>query len=439
MAKIIPFPGIRFNLNVIKNLNEVIAPPYDVITEQNQKMFYEKNPYNIIRFEYGITLPGDNEENNVYTRAASDFNRWLDKNILIQEKQPSLYLYELRFYLGDKEYSRKGFFACVKLEDFKEKIILPHEQTLSKPKEDRLKLLRACKTNFSPIFGLYADKNFIVEKIFEELESRPVLNFKDEEGSTHKVWAVSNPSLIEKTTNVLKDSQIFIADGHHRYETALEYSKEMKEKGLSGYNYVLMGLVNLHNSGLVVLPTHRLVKNLKNFNLSVFLEILAQDFNLIKYPFNQNTKNEVFHKLLEQLKNVGLNDNAFGLYGGNNCFYLITLKNRDAMNKIDLPHSRNWRGLDVSVLQVLIMEKHLAIGGIQRKNETHLTYTRDEEYALESVENGSHQLAFFLNATKIEEVTKIAGGGEKMPQKSTYFYPKLITGLVLNRLPVTRE
>ncbi|PKM79926.1 MAG: DUF1015 domain-containing protein [Firmicutes bacterium HGW-Firmicutes-13] len=435
MAEIIPFRGIRFNLNIIDNLSELITPPYDVINEQNQKLFYEKNPYNIIRLEYGQTFAEDNEENNVYTRAASEFNRWIEEEILIRDKQPSLYLYELGFSLGGKEYVRKGFFACVKLEEFKKRVVLPHEETLSKPKEDRLKLLRTCKTNFSPIFGLYDDKNFIVEEIFKTVQDKPDLNFRDEEGNTHKIWVVSESSTIERIKNLLKNLQIFIADGHHRYETALEFSREMKQKGFSGYNFVLMGLVNLHNPGLIVLPTNRLVKNLKNFKLQNFLEKLGQDFNITEFPFNRETREKVFQKLLELLKERGLNNHAYGLYGGNNCFYLITLKNKDAMDRINMPHSKDWKNLDVSVLQVLIMEKHLDIGGIQREQETHLTYTREEIFALESVDSGSHQLAFFLNPTKVEEVTRVAGGGERMPQKSTFFHPKLVTGLVINPLP----
>ena len=436
MAEIKPFPGIKYNINLIKEINMVIAPPYDVIDQYTQKKLYKKSPYNIIRLEYGLTNPEDGEANSVYTRAADEFNTWLEEGILLKDEQPALYLYELEFNVDDTKVIRRGFFACVKVEDFKEKTILPHEETLSKPKEDRLKLLRVCKANFSPIFGLYPDKQCILEKIFDTLDHEADMDFLDEEENRHRIWTISDRSIINTLESLLKGKQIFIADGHHRYETALEFSKEMATLNKKGYDYVMMGLVNIYNPGLLVLPTHRLVKNLKEFNLKIFLEKIAQDFTINEFPFDKNSREKAFHNMYEVLEKKSLSNNAFGLYGGNNCFYLLTLKDINTMNRSNLNRSSEWKSLDVSVLQVMIMEKLLHIEEAQREKETHLTYARDEKFALEAVDTGSHQLAFFMNPTKVEEITTVAGGGERMPQKSTFFYPKLVTGLVINQLPL---
>lgn len=437
MAEIIPFKGIRYNFKIIKDLNQVITPPYDVIKEKAQKTFYEKNPYNIIRLEYGLKFTEDDEENNVYSRAKKEFNHWLEQEILISEEQPSLYLYEIDYTVHEKRVTRQGVFACVKVEDFHKKVVLPHEQTLSKPKEDRLNLLRACEANFSPIFGLYPDKEFRLENIFDNLKEKPEISFQDEEGNHHRLWVIKDSSTIGLIEEILKDKQIFIADGHHRYETALAYTEEMKTQKKLGYNYILMGLVNLYNPGLMVLPTHRLVKNLEGFNLKEFLEILSSDFNVSLLPIHQKNKKEATEELLSALEEAGKENHAYGLYGGgDNSFYLLTLKDKKAMEKMDLNCSGHWKTLDVSVLQVIIFEKHLHIQDAMRERESHLTYERDEISAIESVDNGSHQLAFFMNPTKVDELTAVAGGGERMPQKSTFFYPKLGTGLVINKLPI---
>ncbi|UNC91543.1 DUF1015 domain-containing protein [Candidatus Contubernalis alkaliaceticus] len=436
MAEIIPFRGIRYNSKIINDLNQVITPPYDVIKEKAQKTYYEKNPYNIIRLEYGLTFTEDDEENNVYSRAKSEFTHWLKQEILISDEQPSFYLYEIDYTVHEKRVTRQGVFACIKVEDFQKKVVLPHEQTMSKPKEDRLNLLRACKANFSPIFGLFPDKEFQLEDIFNNLKEKPEISFQDEEGNHHRLWVIKENSTIELIKKILKDKQIFIADGHHRYETALAYAEEMKSSGNQGYNYILMGLVNLYNPGLMVLPTHRLIKDLADFKLEEFLNILSADFNVSRLSIDYKNKKEAAEKLLSAMEDAGKESHAFGLYGGEKSFYLLTLKDKKAMEKMNLNCSKHWKALDVSVLQVLIFEKYLNIHDDMRERESHLSYERDEISALEAVDSGSYQLAFFMNPTKVDELTNVAGGGERMPQKSTFFYPKLGTGLVLNKLPV---
>ncbi|MDO9573586.1 MAG: DUF1015 domain-containing protein [Candidatus Contubernalis sp.] len=436
MAEVVPFKGIRYNSLIIKDLNQVITPPYDVIKEKAQQIFYEKNPFNIIRLEYGLTFADDDEKNNVYSRAKTDFTHWLEQGVIIRDEQPSFYLYETDFTLHEKRVTRRGFFSCVKVEDFQKKVVLPHEQTMSKPKEDRLNLLRACEANFSPIFGLYPDKTHGLENIFDNLEEDPQINFQDDDGNQHRLWVIQDSCTIELIKEILKDKQIFIADGHHRYETALTYSKEMELAGKQGYDYVLMGLVNLYNPGLMVLPTHRLVKNIEGFNLEEFLYKSSADFHISEMLIPSENKKEAMVNFLATLEKSGIDNHAFGLYGGEGILYLLTLKDEEAMEKMNINYSRDWKGLDVSVLQIMIFEKHLHIQDAMRERESHLTYERDEISAIESVDNGSHQLAFFMNPTKVDELTAVAGGGERMPQKSTFFYPKLGTGLVINKLPI---
>lgn len=436
MAVINCFRGIRYNQESVPDLGKVITPPYDVIDEKAQEELYQKDPFNIIRLEYGKALPGDNERHNVYSRACQDFKAWLKKSILVPEKKPSLYFYQLKYPLKEKVLTRKGFFACVRLEEFQAKVVLPHEETMSKPKEDRLNLLRACQANFSPIFALYPDPSYLLEESMDNLSGEPEIDFRDEEGKEHQVWVVEEGPVTLAIKKMLQDKQIFIADGHHRYETALEYSREVAAQKKAGYNYVMMGLVNLYNPGLVVLPTYRLVKNLEHFNPNSFLQDLSHDFSITPFPFEEGKKKEALDKLLARLKDQGEKKHVFGLYLGDRSFYLLALDNQEAMGHINPSKSRDWNNLDVSVLQVMVMEKHLHIKAAHRAQESRLTYTRDEDQALESVDSGSHQLAFFMNPTRVEEVTQVAGGGERMPQKSTYFYPKLVSGLVISRLPL---
>ncbi|MCS5696262.1 DUF1015 domain-containing protein [Desulfofundulus thermocisternus] len=451
MAQIKPFRGLRYAPGV-GPLADLVTPPYDVIDAKAQDGYYRRHPYNIIRLEYGKVYPGDNENNNRYTRAAADFNAWLEKGVLVPDKSPSLYLYEQEFDVGGRRQVRSGMFCAVKLEPYEKGVILPHEETLPKHKADRLDLMRACRANFSPIFGLYADEEMTVDGLLRrERDRQPELAFTDENGHDHRMWVISNPAIIEQVQQAMAGKRIYIADGHHRYETALAYSRERRREegdpeGARPYDYVMMTLVNLYDPGLVVLPTHRLVRNVVNLDVEELLDRIQEHFQVEAFPLAPDRSN--FTGFIRELASRGgftgddrpaadprTRRHCFGLYCGSGRLYFLTLRDEGALTRL-MPagHSAAWQGLDVSVLHHLILDRLLGIGGEQRAKESHLTYTRKEVEALKAVDEGEYQLAFFLNPTLVEEVTAVAASGEKMPQKSTFFYPKLITGLVINPL-----
>lgn len=455
MAAIIPIKGLRYNLQKVDSLADVVTPPYDVIDAAAQDIYYKRHPYNIIRLEYGSILAGDSEKNNRYTRAAANYREWIQENILVPESKPAIYLYEQEFTAGGKNKIRSGIICGVRLEPYESGIVLPHEETMSKHKADRLELMRACRANFSPVFSLYADQeNGIIALLKESLKgAHPDIIFTDDSGEMHRIWVVSDPEAIGKAQRIIEEKRIFIADGHHRYETALNYKKEREAAGENdavtntepAYNYVMMTLVNLYDPGLVVLPTHRLIKDVKSLDKKHLVEQLEENFAVEEYELEPARGN--FRQLLGMLETTGTaaleqpekkdktHRHAFGLYAGDNKFYLLTLKdNIDLTQIMPKEKSRAWQKLDVSILHTLIIEKYLGICGELRARADHITYTREEEGALELVDRGEYQLVFFLNPTLIEEVTKVAGQGEKMPQKSTFFYPKVITGLVINQL-----
>ncbi|MBM7854238.1 uncharacterized protein (DUF1015 family) [Desulfohalotomaculum tongense] len=449
MAKIIPIRGIRYNPEKIDDLSKVVAPPYDVISPAAQQRYYHRHPYNIIRLECGKTYPTDDETNNRYTRASAAFNSWLQQKVLVPEDKPALYLYQQEFIINGERKVRSGFICAVKIEPYEKGIVLPHEETMPKYKEDRLALMKACRANFSPIFGLYNDAGFTVDSILQKAAgSTPDIEFVDEEKITHRLTVISDAGVIKQVQENMQRQRIFIADGHHRYETALNYRNHQREElGLTGepgdkpFDYVMMTLVNLYDPGLVIQPTHRLIKNVEHFNLSKLIKELKKDFTVEEFAVHPGGDNlQAFIDLVFQkgglARGMGIDHRwAFGLYAGKGQGYVITLENETAWDRL-MPREKSpaWQGLDVSVLHKAILERLLNIGGEQLADEKNITYTRNEIEALELVDSGKYQAVFFMNPTLLDEFTAIAIGGEKMPPKSTYFYPKLITGLVINKL-----
>ncbi len=427
MATIIPMKGLRYNASKV-DANEVVTPPYDVIDANGQEGFYTKNPYNVIRLELGKVFPDDNEENNKYTRAAEFLREWISSGVLVHEDKPSVYLYEQEFEARGEKKIRSGFIAGVQANDYSKGEVLPHEETLPKHKADRLNLMKATLANFSPIFGLYADPGHTIETALNNAKGSqtPDAEVTDDQGVVNRLWVVSDENTVQTVVQQMTSKKIFIADGHHRYETAVNFGKEMSAQGRPGFDYLMICLVNLYNEGLVVFPTHRVVKNIDNFDLNLLIDKLSDDFNV------EEITGLSLNEFITKLETKGQNAHAFGLYA-NSQYYLISLKDENRLDDLVLEgRSAAWRRLDVSILHTLILEKLLGIGSQQRADESNLVYLRDDEATKAAVDNGSAQLAFFMNSTRVEEVTDIATGGEKMPQKSTFFYPKVITGLVIN-------
>ena len=444
MATVAPFRGIRFNPEKVKSLADVVTPPYDVIDPAAQDRYYRRHPNNIIRLEYGKVLEGDGPGSSRYTRAASDYTAWLEEKVLAPENEPAFYLYEQEFTAGGSKRVRTGFFCAVKLEPYEKGVVLPHEETLPKHKADRLELMRACRANFSPIFSLYADQEMAVTGALREAAGHraPDAACTDEGGEIHRLWVISDQSAVNTVRKIMNEKRIFIADGHHRYETALNYRAErLAGGGGSGaFNYVMMALVNLYDPGLVVLPTHRLVRNAAGNDVSSLIKRIQEDFSLEEFPLSPGMDN--FNEFLDLMARRGAGSagdlrhrHVFGVYTGGGRLFTASLKDEDQLAKL-MPGGKSpaWQGLDVSVLHSLIIEKYLGIGQELLARGEHITYTREEVGALRAVDSGDYQVALFLNPTLVEEVTEVAANGEKMPQKSTYFYPKIITGLMINSL-----
>lgn len=414
MATIRPIKGLRYCGAAGGDFSDLIAPPYDVISPEQQEILYNKSPYNIIRLEYGKSLPGDNEQNNRYTRAADTFGDWLSNNILIQDKKEAIYLYEQYYIYNNRQYMRQALFCGVKLTPFSEGEIIPHEATLDKPREDRLKLLQHCEANFSPIFGLFNDPSRILDSqgSYYKKIIDPVISFKDAEGQLHKLWAVTDQTFNELVQKFFENKSIYIADGHHRYETSLQFYEEKKAVlgKAEDYAHTLMALVNVYDDGLLTLPTHRLITSSK-IKTDDLLKELGKVFAVTTIPEPQNR---------EQLAN--LPKFSFGLYAGDGRFFIFTGENQPSP----------W--LDTVVLQDVVLMGIFGMDSTTIRNGEGMRYTRDEWEAKETVDKGEALYAFIMSKPSLEDIINLSEKGLRLPQKSTFFYPKFASGIVMHKL-----
>jgi len=431
-----PFKAFRYNRDVVCDAGRCIAPPYDVISDVQQEELYKKSEYNIVRITKGKTKSSDDAADNKYTRAAEYFNVWLKTGVLKQDSTESIYAYIQDFQVAGADFQRSSFIALGKLEEFG-KIVKPHEQTLDGPKIDRLNLQRATAAVFGLVFMLYEDGQNIAGKIIKDAASREALiDFVDEQNVRHRLFAITSKDNIDKIAKMMVNKSCIIADGHHRYETALNYYKETSNSAAA---YQMTAFVNTCHDGLLILATHRLVGNLKGFCLGKFIESLKEKFEIREYRYDSSkSKEDAKQKMLSQMKiEHALDKNAFGLYGGNNTFYVAVLKNKRAMDSVAPGKSRAWKSLDVSVLHRLIMEGLLGIGEKQLANESNIEYIKDTggavDESIEKVDAGQKQVVFFMNTVKMRQLKMVTDAGEKMPQKSTFFYPKMYTGLTINK------
>ena len=447
MAHIIPFKGILYNKEKIGDIKDIVALPYDVISPTEQENLYKRHENNVVRLILGKESNSDTPDNNRYTRAKNSFESWQRDSILIKDAFPSIYVYSQEYHLGETEGFEKkkriGFIALSKLEDFGEGGIHPHENTLSKPKEDRLKLLQHCNANFSSIFGLFSDPSKRIDSVLKDyMRHSPLYDLVDDAGMRHTLWAIRDNRAIQIITSVMSDKQVFIADGHHRYETAINYRNEMRGKlpdfsGEELYNYVMMYFTNTNSEGLSILPIHRLVSNLSDFDKKKMVEKAGEFFNIEKLSFNESDEKAVRKRLFSDMKERGEKEHIFGMYIGDDDYILLTLKEGGQGSGVrgqEEVNSKQLKKLDVTILHTILIEKILGISDKSLAEQKNITYTISGDEAIKDVKSGKYQIALFLNPTKIEEVKDVAAAGEKMPQKSTFFYPKLITGLVMNKL-----
>jgi len=436
MAKIIPFHGMRYDTTVVGDVKQVVAPPYDIIDTAGQKALHDRHPQNIIRLELGLDQPGDGPTQNRYTRAASTLRDWLKTGALKRDAQPTLYYHAIEYTppyapSGSPTKILKGFLATVKLETLDSGLIYPHENTRSAAKTDRLNLLEACKTNFSPVWSLYSDpQGAVMGQLERAIKEEPApIDFRDDAGFRQQLWAVTDPAVLKHTVDALHSKPLFIADGHHRYETALNYQKLRRQQagspaGLHSYDSVLMLLTALEDPGLTVLPTHRVTTtSLPSYDR--VQSLLGATFDLKEFPFTGATQAAARAKFIEAMRTNGRMVPVFGLaLNGNSRYVTLSLKPAQRPPAQSSPRAK----LDVSLLQQLVVT---TLCPSQEEQEA-ILYTKDDHEALDWVAKGTGTGALLLNATRVSEVQAVAMAGERMPHKSTYFFPKPLTGLVVN-------
>jgi len=432
-----PFKAFRFDKTVVGNVGDCISPPYDVISPELQQQLYEKNEYNIVRIIKGKTTPSDNAADNQYTRAADYLKAWIEKGVLKQDSQEAIYAYVQDFEAAGENFQRGSFVSLTRLTELGE-AVKPHEQTLSGPKADRLKLLKATNTKFGLIFMFYSDPKKIADKIIEKAAAADALiDFTDEQDTRHRIYAITDKADIKAIVNMMADKIAVIADGHHRYETALDY---LKETGNTNALYQMMVLANIHNEGMIVLATHRLVKNIENFDSQKMMADLEKNFDITEYKFDSpQSKTDAKRKMLDQMKKEYENDNnAFGVYSGGDAFYAAVLKDKKAMDTAAPGMSDSFKSLDVAVLHKLIIDDVLGLDEAKVTAGGNLVYVKDTPAAIDDsiarVDAGQIQAAFLANPPKIEHIEQVAETGEKMPQKTTYFFPKMHAGLTIQKL-----
>ena len=421
MAQIRPFRGIRYNPAVVGDLQQVVSPPYDVISKQQQTLLHLQSPYNAIHLDL-------NQDAERYTTAANLWHDWRQKEAVTQDQEPSLYVYRQEFTLPDGNTLRRtGVLSAVQLEEFSSGVIRPHEQTFEGAKSDRLALLKACEAHLSPVFLLYARKDWSIEDVLaSELTAAPVIDVKDGQGSRHIVWQVTNPDLIAEVAAGLAQESFIIADGHHRYETALKYRRELLEQGGARadapFQSVLAYVTNAADEGVVILPTHRLVKDAPLPNAHNLRSVLKRDFRLSLYA---RDKTEDFFAALKGAGAAAGSRRIGCAMAGADHYWLLSFDERINHGSTT---SAALRALDVTVLHDVIFQRFLGLTPELQKK--HVSYNSSDAEALKAVTAQECQAAFFLNPTPYEQVEQVCAGGETMPQKSTYFYPKLLTGLV---------
>jgi len=415
MAKIIPFKGITYNPKFIEDFSKVVSPPYDVISKEMQEEFYKNHQYNVIRLILGKIESKDSASDNRYTRAHDYLNNWLDKKVLISEEKDSIYIYQQTYKHKGSLKTRIGFIACMKIEDPQTSKVLPHEYTFAGPKKDRLELISETKANLSAIFSLFEDENLFVTKILNSVTEKntPFINVEFD-GVNHKVWRLEDADSIKRISSFMKDKPVFIADGHHRYETALAFKDLSKEKEgpNQAHNYTMVYFSNLSPEAITILSTHRVVKNIETLDKENILLKLKEFFEISPCADKE--------KLFDNLEKPG--EVRFGLYFGKK-FYLLTLKAKLALKKSDFP---------VTILHTLVFNKILKMKEKVAK-EGNLVYTREQDYAISLVDKSERAIAFFLVPTTIDQFKDASEKRAIMPHKSTYFYPKLLSGLVIRK------
>lgn len=433
MAEIIPFKAFRYDPDQVK-LEDVLTQPYDKITPEMQAKYYERSSHNLVRIILGKTGETDTDAFNTYTRAKEYFHDWRSDGILKQDPEPGIYAYSQTFTIpGTRDLAeRRGLIVLGRIHDYSDGVVFRHEQTLSKPRTDRLNLLRATQAHFGQIFMLYSDPQAEIETLLKsKIEEDPVTSMLDEYETLHRVWAIHDPALIQATQQIMREKKLLIADGHHRYETALAYRNERREQSGSAnpnapYEFVMMTLIPMESRGLVILPTHRIVHGLATFDRERMMEAADQFFDIDR--IDMRTESRSATTLLAQ---AGANGTAFVAVTRQGPYLMRAKKSAVLDALMQVPELQ--RNLDVVQLHKIMLERILGISEEAIREQENIRYERDAFEAISWVRQGAN-VAFLMNPAKIEQVRDIAFAGDVLPQKSTDFYPKLLSGLTIYAL-----
>jgi uncharacterized protein (DUF1015 family) len=433
MAELQPFRGLRYNPQLAGDLELLLCPPYDVIAPEEQRKLHEVSPYNAVRLELGESHPSDSEGSNRYTRAAALLEEWLNQEILLPEREAAFYLLQEKFSHMGHSRTRHSLLARLRLEEFSRKTVIPHEETLQGPKRDRLEMLKATRANLSPIMGIYHDPSGEVSSLLGRVVAPPP-TFHTHYGDSHiRLWAVHEERDIETIRGSLKDTPIYLADGHHRYETALHYrdmqrANESTSDGEGSHNFVMAALIDINDPGLLALPYHRLVRGLSPTELQEMEGLVKKAFTADSLATRQEQIGDGIHSLEEQLEGIAREQVAFVmLKHGAGAASILTMRDSPGASSQALERCAAW------VMAKNILEPVLGTQeeGVQRGT---LRFTHDADEVSRLVSNGDFQVGFLLPAMPLDLFEEVVGAGKRLPIKSTYFSPKVPTGLVINRL-----
>jgi uncharacterized protein (DUF1015 family) len=431
MVTIRPFRGLRYNPDQFCDLSDTVTAPYDRIHEAEQEAYYDLSPYNFVRIIQGATTPDDDDADNVYTRAQCYKRTWMAEDVLLRDPEPVLYVLEQRFTTPDGvEHVRRGLTAALKLTSFDEGVVMPHEHTLSGPKVDRLNLTTATQTCWGHIFILYPGGedgvNDLLQPFLDDHMPAIVQDQIIEPDVEQNFWVVNDEDVVSAVVEAMASNEpVIIADGHHRYETALSYRDTMRDQHPdapedAGFNYVMATFVSMNDPGLVVLPTHRLIHSYAQMESQALLEALKPSFTLTPMPD--------LYELRQAMAQATPEQPAYGFYDG--AYTLLTLKSLDVMAELLPDRAPSFRQLDVTVLHELVIEKTMGLSKESVQRRENITYLRDPQQGLAAVDEGEANFLFLLNPTRMAQIQACTAAGERMPQKSTDFFPKIISGLV---------
>lgn len=449
MPQILPFKGIYYNQKKIKDLSSVISPPYDEIqTVAQHKMYLDRSKYNIVHLDKGDEPSDGHPEPARYLKAARSYKLWKKKGILKTSLSDAYYYLKIEYIYRGKIYKRFGFLGILELTPFSQNQVFPHEETSPLPKQDRLSLLQACGVNFSPIFVLYADKKKFINHIMQkEIKKKiPLMEVVDDDEVKYTVWSINNPNILSLMKNYISNYKIIIADGHHRYETSLYFSQIVKKKEknigqFSSANFILAYFTNIEEPHITIFPHHRLIKLPHISSTDIENEIKKYfDIEIINLG---NFGGKILENVLKKMEKKTKERTTLGMYLGNNKFYFLSLKpNIDLTQIIKTDKPKTWIRLEVNVMEELVISKILGLKTNKNTLNNAVYYTKCPQIAIKLVQENRYQVAFFLNPPDIHKVKEMALAGIRLPQKSTYFYPKLPSGLIMyemSRLPKAKR